>query len=32
MPSRATAEGRAAAETFAKLYERNPRASLPKAL
>jgi DnaJ-class molecular chaperone len=32
MPSRATADGRAAAETFAKLYERNPRASLPKGL
>jgi DnaJ-class molecular chaperone len=32
MPSRETAEGRAAAEAFAKLYERNPRASLPKGL
>jgi len=32
MPSRATAEGRAAAEAFSKLYERNPRASLPKGL
>jgi molecular chaperone DnaJ len=32
MPKRQTSEGREAAETFSRLYDANPRLSLPKGL